>query len=69
MPCSDGTTSFDDPDVIKHIDKLTSLLCEAVGKMEQSSVNFRYSDELREWWIEHQRIDAEHKAQEIRRKL
>lgn len=63
MPCSSDGHGED----LANIDLLTRLLCMACRAIEVQEVHSFMPAEVREWWTEHQQIDARRKAEEKRR--
>lgn len=59
MPCTDGRDREAREEVSRRLNLVTRLLCEVMADID----SYRYvSDELREWWAEHQKVDAANSA-------
>lgn len=58
MPCYDERDRYtNDPELLERVNKLTRLLCEACNRLGATVA--LTSPELRDWWADHQRVDAE----------
>ena len=56
MPCYDGRGAESDRRAHEKVDKLTRLLCEAMGYLDLRNLGDG-SEELRDWWAEHKEWD------------
>ncbi len=57
MPCYDDRDRYANaPELLERVNKLTRLLCEACSRLEATIA--LTSPELRDWWADHQRMDA-----------
>lgn len=66
MPCRYETGDESAARLSSELSKVTRLLCSACKVLQRSSIMWKtqYSDELQEWWEEHQKLkereDREH---------
>ncbi len=71
MPCSDwGQAAYEDSKTIsglqKRNDKLARMLCHTLENCSHlQGVEKRLSPETKEWWAEHQVLDAKEREKEL----
>ena len=70
MPCYDPHVRLPNGEYIlkddmgKYLDKMTRMLCEACQRLDRDD-EFKWSEELCDWWWEHKEWDRKRKLKEV----